>query len=508
MANVKMEELARVQTVGPGGIGVYPPVPTEKVDKVSSAGLGEEELRRSANVLPHPGAVDDGAVMQEIDGAWSGGQGGGADIDLGVTDASVGDYLKVKSVDEEGKPTAWESESVDIETIVEDIYVLKQLNKDELSWAQIQQIVQSGNAQDWFNIGDQLEINWTKNGTVHKLPFDVVSFDSVLKYGESAEKPGLWLQSHYAGDGVQFSASNALYVATEALPAGTYHFTIGTNWGTHCVAGKSYQFTTTKQIPAGGQIMVGRNNEYYTWGAPDQAVSGWRVHTFESSAATTPLDSNLGLTEGTDGTDLGTTTSSIKYSTSGINNLQRAAYGYNRWSQSANRQYYNSAAAAGAWWTPQNPFDRAPQQLASLAGYMSGFDADFLAVLGKIKVTTALNTVSDSEIGTTEDTYDTFFLPSLEQEYIVPQLAGVEGAYWPYWKERLELDTPQKQGSDGTNANHIRYAYDARTSAQTCRLRSARRGHASNTWFVYPSGYAYYYGATSALRGCPACVIC
>ena len=25
MANVKMEELARVQTVGPGGIGVYPP---------------------------------------------------------------------------------------------------------------------------------------------------------------------------------------------------------------------------------------------------------------------------------------------------------------------------------------------------------------------------------------------------------------------------------------------------------------------------------------------------
>lgn len=121
MANVKMEELARVQTVGPGGIGVYPPVPTEKVDKVSSAGLGKEELQRSANVLPHPGAVDDGAVMQEIDGAWSGGQGGGgsADIDLGVTDASVGDYLKVKSVDEDGKPTAWESEPVDTETIVE-----------------------------------------------------------------------------------------------------------------------------------------------------------------------------------------------------------------------------------------------------------------------------------------------------------------------------------------------------------------------------------------------------
>lgn len=397
----------------------------------------------------------------------------------------------------------------DVRDLKSAIDVLKQFHKDELSWAQIQQIVQSGSAQDWFQIGDQLEINWTKGGTVHKLPFDVVSFDPVLKYGESAEKPGLWLQSHYAGDGVQFSASNALYVASAALPAGTYHFTIGTNWGTHCVAGKSYQFTTTKQIPAGGQIMVGRNNEYYTWGAPDQAVSGWRVHTFESNAATTPLESNLGLTEGTDGTDLGTTTSSIKYSTSGINNLQRAAYGYNRWSQSANRQYYNSDAAAGAWWTPQNPFDRAPQQFASLAGYMSGFDADFLAVLGKIKVTTALNTVSDSEIGTTEDTYDTFFLPSLEQEYIVPQLAGAEGAYWPYWKERLELDSPQAWYADGTNANHIRYAYEARTSAQYCRLRSAYRGSAVNTWTVNASGNANYYSyATYAYRGCPACVIC
>ena len=397
----------------------------------------------------------------------------------------------------------------DVSDLKESVNILKQLNKDELPWAQIQQIVQSGSVQDWFQIGDQLEINWVKNGTVHKLPFDVISFAPVLKYGESTQKPGLWLQSHYAGDGVQFSASNALYVAESALSAGTYHFTIGTNWGTHCVAGKSYQFTTTEQIPAGGQIMVGRNNEYYTWGAPDQDAANWRVHTFESNAATTPLESNLELTEGTGGTDLGTTTSSIKYSTSGINNLQRAAYGYNRWSQSANRQYYNSDAAAGAWWTPQNPFDRAPQQLASLAGYMSGFDADFLAVLGKIKVTTALNTVSDSEIGATEDTYDTFFLPSLEQEYIVPQLAGVEGAYWPYWKERLELDSPQVWYGDGTNANHIRYAYDARTSAQYCRLRSAFRGYAYLTWYVYTSGSASTsYLATSASRGCPACVIC
>lgn len=139
---------------------------------------------------------------------------------------------------------------------------------------------------------------------------------------------------------------------------------------------------------------------------------------------------------------------------------------------------------------------------------MAGFDADFLAVLGKIKVTTALNTVSDTEIGASEDTYDTFFLPSLEQEYIVPQAKGVEGDYWPYWKERLELDAPQAQGSAGANANHIRYAYTARTSPQSCRLRSAYRYGAYHAWFVYTTGGANGGYATIAHRGCPACVIC
>ena len=376
------------------------------------------------------------------------------------------------------------------------------------NWGQIQEVVKRGLAQDYFSIGDQIEVKWTKGTTEHTLPFDVVSFDDVYKEGETDPSPGMWLECHYAMDGVQFDASEAIYVASEALPAGTYHFTIGTNWGTHCVAGTSYEFTTTQEVPAGGQIMVGKNNDWYTWGAPDQSPANWRVHTFASADAVTPLDSNLTLTEGSGGTDLGSIASSTKYSASGVNNLQRAGYGYNRWSMSAMRQYLNSDAAAGAWWEAKNPFDRAPQQLSSLAGFMAGFESDFLAALGKIKVTTALNTVSDSEIGTSEDTYDTFFLASLEQEYIVPQAAGVEGAYWPYWKERLDLSSPQAQGSGGTNANHIRYAYDSRTSAQHCRLRSAHRDFAHNTWYVHTSGTALYFTAASAARGCPACVIC
>ena len=371
---------------------------------------------------------------------------------------------------------------------------------------EIHEIVRQGEAPNVFSYGDQIMLNYNDGTNDYVLPWDIVAFgDYELEDGET--KPGMVVQSHYAMQGVQFDASEAIYVAPSAMPAGTYNFTIGTNWGSHCVAGKTYQFTTTEEIPVGGQVVVGRNNQIYTWGAPDNAPSTWKVHTFASNSATTPLDTNLEVTEGSSGTSLGSIALNTKYSTSGVNNLQRAGYGYNRWSQSANRQFYNSSAATGAWWTPQNPFDRAPEQLATVRGFMAGFDEDFLNIIKPVKVTTALNTVSDSDIGASESTYDTFFLPSLEQEYIVPQLAGVEGNFFPYWKERLGLTSPQAQGSAGTNARHIRYAYNAKTSAQYCRLRSAYRGHAGSTWYVSTAGNADTYYAAYAFRGCPACVI-
>lgn len=374
------------------------------------------------------------------------------------------------------------------------------------NWGQIQEVVKRGLAQEYFQIGDQLEINWTKGETVHKLPFDVVSFDNVLKFGESTPVPGLWLQSHYAMDGVQFGASRAAYYCAEALPAGTYAFQITTTWN-KAVAGY-YQFTTTQEIPAGGQIVIGKNNDFYTWGAPEQEISNWRVFTFGTVGSTTALESNLAVTPVESGTPLFTLSTAAKYNANGEGNLQSCGYGYNRWKFSSMRKYLNSDAVEGQWWTASDNADRPAQQLATLTGFMKGFESDFLSVLGKIKVTTALNTTSDSEIGTSEDTYDTFFLPSLEQEYIVPQASGVEGAYWPYWKERLGLNSPQATGSDGANVNHIRYAYDARTSAQYCRLRSASRSNAYYVWSVGTSGYAYGSYATYAFRGCPACVIC
>ena len=374
--------------------------------------------------------------------------------------------------------------------------------------AEIHRIVQSGEAPRIFGIGEQLMLNYNDGTNAYVLPWDIVHFGNVeLEDGEI--RPGMYLQSHYAMQVVQFDASEAIAVFAEVVPAGTkMHFSMANNWGTHVVKDKVYQMTTTVEIPAGGHLVIGTSSSFYTWGAPDTAVSNWRAYTFSTPTSVTPLET-MTLTEGSGGTDLGALSSSTKYGTTGLNNLQRAAYGYNRWGQSGMRQWLNSLAAEGSWWTPQNPYDRPPQQLESTRGFMAGFDEAFLNIIAPVKVTTALNTVSDTDIGASENTYDTFFPASLEQEYIVPQASGVEGEYWEYWKQRLGLTSPQVTGSAGTNAFHIRYAYNAKTTSQDVRLRSASRGGAYLTWYVFPSGSASGGGgAAHAGRPAPACVIC
>ena len=377
---------------------------------------------------------------------------------------------------------------------------------------EIAEIVRRGEAPNVFTVGDQILVKWNNGTQDYILPFDIVHFDDVeLQDGETV--PGMFIQSHYALEGVQFDQNEALYVVPAGgIPAGTYHFTMGNSWGTHVVSGKSYEFTLANAYAEGDILQIGTATSDIS-GLPDTAPANWRIRGYKAAggvpagSAATPTEI-VTLSEGTGGTDLGTLSDSTKYGTSGLNNMQRCSYGYNRWSQSAIRQWMNSDAAAGSWFTPQNPYDRRPDQLATLRGMKAGFEEGFLNILKSVKVTTALNTVSDDQIGASENTFDMFFLASLEQEYIQPQASGVEGHYWEYWKRRLGLSNPQGTGGANANANHIRYAYNAKTSAQICRLRSANRGLASYAWAVYPSGTASYHSATCANRAVPACVIC
>ena len=362
----------------------------------------------------------------------------------------------------------------------------------------IAKIVRDGYGNVLMDIGDQLNIDWKDGSKSYNVPHDIVHFANVdLKNGDKV--PGMYLQWHFCSPfGVQFDAAEAFYYAETELAAGTYNIIVGDNWGNNCKKNEQYQFTLSKPVPAGGQIAG-----FYSM--PDKAAAEWTVQTFTDAKSTTPIET-VKPTAGSNGTNLGT----LSFAGDGkLNSLQRVAYGYNRWSQSAIRQYLNSAKAAGQWWEPQHKWDRPPAELASKPGFLSGYSDDFLNAIKPVRVRTALNTVTDAAVGAYEDTYDKIFLASLEQEFITPQASGVEGEAWDYWKQAVERSTPTPWYKTFAEGGHpITYGIDGKTSAQNVRLRSAYRGNASSTWAVNASGTVYGSYAVVSNRFAPACVIC
>lgn len=368
----------------------------------------------------------------------------------------------------------------------------ERLDPANMSYLEIQKIVQSGLAHYVFKIGDQINANWTDaSGTKYVIPFDVVDFRDVTKKSGDVV-PGMILQMHYCTPfGIQFSAQQAFYYCEEELPAGTYNIYLDYTWGSNCVAGKTYKFTLTQSVPAGGHL-----TGFY--GAPDVAPTNWKVESWESSTVTSPIE-KVSVVEGSEGTNLGTFTA---YGSGNINSLQRVAYGNNRWLYSAFMQWANSKEEKMKWWKSTNKFDHFPAELLTQDGFMRGFEQEFLDILSPIKVETKANTVTDE--GVVDVTYNTFFLPSLEEMYCVPQWPGVEGSYFDYWKQASGLSSPNAQYS--TNPNMRIYALNAKTSPQTCRLRSAHTGNASSTWNISTSGHIYYgHHASSSYRGALDC---
>lgn len=343
-----------------------------------------------------------------------------------------------------------------------------------------------------FPHGDQIIIPWkdmddsnhNTDETAYQVPLNIIGHRmATLETGETV--PGMFVQWHFASSyGVQFSHSQAFLNCEEGLAAGDYYVTIGsTNWG----------FSLTQEIPAGGRLS---GFEYGTNDKTTHTVKAWA-----SANALEPQESVTATSGVNSGTHLGTM--SANSGTDGLNGYNAVYYGHNRWGTSALRQYLNSDKTG--WWSSKEDYDIRPDQYAK-TGFMAGFSDEFLAAIKPISVQTALNTVEGFS-DTAEVTYDTFFPLSLEEMYINPQAAGVEGAYFPYWKERLGLTSPGAWHPT-IHPNIITTAINAQTAAQFVRLRSALRGLSYYTWYVYASGYVSNYCASYAYRFSPVCVIC
>lgn len=351
-------------------------------------------------------------------------------------------------------------------------------------WNAIGMLCGAGNASKAFNIGDLISEPWTDTVTnvSYDNPWRVNHFsDEEDQSGNTVS--GMWLQTKYTHPfGVQFSHQRAFYACPDGLSAGTYYITLGASWGNNAVSGNSYYFTLTQDVEAGGRLAG-------FYGMPDQSSSNWKVYSYGADGIT--LNETVSVTQGTTGTNLGTLALSTR--SGNLNSMQETAYGHNRWSVSALRQYLNSSETKGNWWTPQDEWDIAPDQLATKDGFLCGMDEEMLANIMPVKTTTYVNTVNDG--GGADVTYDKIIIPSLEQMYITPQISG-EGDPQEYWQ--LLNGTSTKWAQYGTYEILKQYSVSNKTSSRYCRLRSADRGNAYYTWSVNSSGYVSYNHASYA----------
>ena len=366
------------------------------------------------------------------------------------------------------------------------------------SWEGFRNLCRTGGVRAYYAVGDQLQCK--KGDTT--LTWDIVHIGDVEESGGNY----VILQTHdcLPADTMEFDQREAIFRAKSNLPAGTYHFTTATNgitdpnWTDSSKSGwaKTWQFTTTKAVPAGGQINFAKGMDWNTSLAP------LGIATYSKPADTTALET-VTLAEGTGGTDLATLGT--------VNHAQRICYGYNRWSQSGLRQWLNSKAGAGAWWSPRNDFDR-PEHYATWAGFMADLDTDFLAVVAKSNIVTDINKISDA--GGHDTTQDYFFLPAMvnlnggNNFYSSPGSAvqDIEDTVvWDYYTKF------RRDGKTGTNAeqddNRRKYRQGS-SNEWSWWERSPNCDYAHGVRYVTDGGRTWWcYGACLWCGVAPACRI-
>ena len=394
-----------------------------------------------------------------------------------------------------GRVVCEDNTEVNIGDLLKQIATVQTGTVDVSSWTKIRNLRKSGLAEKVLTVGDIIDDTWTDVAAPKEYPYQwhVADFQPIeLQNGDT--EASMLVQAHWAHPfGVQFSHQRAFLACPDGLPVGSYYFTIESAWGNNVKAGDIVCFKTTKVVPAGGRVSG-------CYGAPDQAKANWRIYTHSADGKTQIETITPTFTKTDSATNLGT--QHLNKREGNLNSTQEMAYGWNRWKTSALRQYLNSEAAKGAWWTAQDEWDVAPDQLKDKAGFLSGCSADFLSALQIVKVTTFANTVNDG--GGEDTTYDRVFIPSMEQMYCAPQIKG-EGTYLEYWKQRSGATAPLAQW--GTYPNIITYAVENHTSPQIIRLRSASRGYASSTWCVNSSGNVSNGSASTAYRFAPLVII-
>lgn len=378
-----------------------------------------------------------------------------------------------------------------------------------VDWNELRYLVAKEVASDIIPVGSVLHEKWVDTRTTVSTEYDyglrAMHYQDV-DTEDKAGIPGMMLQSRLALPfATQFDAMEAFYaVPADGLAAGTYHVHFEAAVGKVEAGELDFQFTLTEALEEGAQLC---------FGAGIYSAKPASVVSYATAGAATAVET-VTCTAGTDGTSLGTIpTTAANFDADGpLNIAGRVGYGDNRWAFSAIRQYLNSAAAAGQWWTPQTKWDRPPNYADTTAGHLAGFPEEFVAALTPIKIVTAKPYVDGGTAQGDEAyvTYDKVFLPSMEQLYWTAPSYGVpyglEGEPWEYWKEAYGQDSPAAMGQ--THTEYCLGSYGAETTMRTVFERSAIRSTPGTVAHCYSSGTL---STTAAIYGhfvAPAYCIC
>lgn len=319
-----------------------------------------------------------------------------------------------------------------------------------------------------------------------KVEFDVVDIDYDVPVNDALEHTlALWTSDLLLYSSIPFCSPQKLVSVRETLPAGTYNITLdhGCYDGT-TVEDSTYQFTTTREIPAGGGIRHTTMGGWLSSGYGKPHVTGGTFITYDADYNI--IEQGLVCTEGTDGTSLGTATASnpTYRVTDSVNFTQRQIYGSNRNAHSENRKWLNSDAPGAesgqiaSWWTASDEFDMPVK--STLPGFLHGMDPAFRAIIQKVRKRTAKGIADGYGY---EDTEELIFEPSMTElgygknNNISETAAKADGT--------LKTELAWDMFIGASNDDRIRYQGGV---ARYYWLRSPYPSYASDERYVYPSG--------------------
>ncbi len=326
------------------------------------------------------------------------------------------------------------------------------------SWADVQRLVRLGLAGQYFSVGDQLTCN---RGST-ELVWDVIGIDHDTP-ADAQYTHSMTLQLHDVCTQLPMTSGQHFYVAETALPAGTYY----------CAPSDSKKplaLTLKTQIPAGGHIRC------ISTGSVGEGYAPFVFYTYGTSMEVVALDSNLTGAYVDEVPEGGTLLSPVSP-------IYAAAYGTNVWKDADLRQWLNAKEAGGAWWTAASTLTK-PYGQRSSNGFLCGMDEDFLAVLGKVKKSTALD-------GAGSESEDLVFLLSMAEVGGSANGTVTEGAPYAYY-------------DGGGAAGRVKYQSG---TAASWMLRSPTPTSAYGYYTVSASGIFSPITPTSSGGIAPACCI-